>query len=155
MCPPGMECFMGRCVPCGTFKRPGPPPMRGPPPAGFYAPPRPVIVRPVYRIPPMGPIRSVTPMVVSPPIINTPIAPLSGPIGTPFAGPIGAPQVPGPMMAGSVPFGPAPVNQGMPPGCAPGFRFFNNQCIRSGAVSLKPLNAISIGIMILFLSFFN
>lgn len=145
---------MGRCVPCNSFNRPVLPPMRGPP-IGFYSPPRPVIVRPVYPVAPMVPMRSirpVAPIVAPPPILNTPRAPFAGPIGVP---PPSGPMMPGAMMSGPAPFGPGPMNQGISPGCAPGFRFVNNQCIRSGANAFKPLNAINIGIMILVLSFFN
>ena len=120
MCPTGMECFMGRCVPCRSTAL-------NPMPMGAYMNP----VRPL-------PIGINGPGPIGPP--RVPIGPLPGPMGS--AGlnrpPLGPPMGP--------PMGPPPV-------CSPGFRLINNQCIRSGAKSSKPLNIITIWILVLFSNF--
>ena len=129
MCPPTMGCFMGRCAPL---------PMRLPigPPRPIFRPVAPIIpVRPIVRpMVPMGPVRPIVlpgAPVVTPPIINTPPPPI--------AGPMGGPLVPGPI---------DPLSMG---GCAPGFRFINGQCVRSGTIAIKAVNAVNIGILILLL----
>ena len=149
LCPPGTECAYGRCIPCNQIRRPVFMPMGNRPIVNVgpvVGPPFP-INRPLPLPLPINNALNNGPI----PINNGPIPINNGPIfpggRAPFVGPAGL-NAGGPL-AGPI-AGPVGVNQFSPPICGPGFRLFNNQCIRSGASSLSSFAILNVAMMIIY-----